>query len=132
MDERRKERRYSVRRDAFVWDFPGGRFHQVVVEDASRSGMQLQSERSLQHGSQIAVNLKGMIVWGTVQYCRPLKGWFASGIRMNHVDDRILEGVVSHPTGGFVTGGGQVASPSGADLLNTSTAGSAAFGFVSK
>jgi hypothetical protein len=38
---------------------------------------------------------------------------------------------VYDPTGGFVTGGGQVASPSAADLLNTS-AGPATFGFVSK
>jgi hypothetical protein len=39
---------------------------------------------------------------------------------------------VYDPTGGFVTGGGQVASPAGADLLNTSAAGQATFGFVSK
>jgi len=36
------------------------------------------------------------------------------------------------PNGGFVTGGGQVVSPAGADLLNTSAAGAATFGFVSK
>lgn len=39
---------------------------------------------------------------------------------------------VYDPTGGFVTGGGQVASPAGADLVNTSAAGLATFGFVSK
>jgi hypothetical protein len=39
---------------------------------------------------------------------------------------------VYDPTGGFVTGGGQVASPAGVDLLNTSAAGPATFGFVSK
>ncbi|MBI2681260.1 MAG: hypothetical protein HYX25_09680 [Candidatus Solibacter usitatus] len=39
---------------------------------------------------------------------------------------------VYDPSGGFVTGGGQVASPAGADLLNTSAAGQATFGFVSK
>jgi len=39
---------------------------------------------------------------------------------------------VYDPNGSFVTGGGQVASPSGADLLNTSAAGQATFGFVSK
>src|SRR5205823_1558598 len=39
---------------------------------------------------------------------------------------------VYDPTGGFVTGGGQVASPAGADLVNTSMAGQATFGFVSK
>jgi hypothetical protein len=35
-------------------------------------------------------------------------------------------------SGGFVTGGGQVASPAGADLVNASAAGLATFGFVSK
>jgi hypothetical protein len=39
---------------------------------------------------------------------------------------------VYDPTGGFVTGGGEVASPAGVDLLNTSAAGPATFGFVSK
>lgn len=39
---------------------------------------------------------------------------------------------VYDPTGGFVTGGGRVASPAGADLLSASAAGPANFGFVSK
>lgn len=39
---------------------------------------------------------------------------------------------VYDPSGGFVTGGGQVASPAGADLANPSAAGQATFGFVSK
>lgn len=39
---------------------------------------------------------------------------------------------VYDPAGGFATGGGQVASPAGADLLNSSAAGQATFGFVSK
>jgi parallel beta-helix repeat protein len=39
---------------------------------------------------------------------------------------------VYDPNGGFVTGGGQVWSPAGADLLNISAAGIATFGFVSK
>jgi PilZ domain len=91
MDERRKEQRYSVRQDAFVWDFPNGGFHPAVIEDVSRSGMRLHSEDSLQHGSQIAVDLKGVIVCGTVQYCRPLEDRFAAGIRINHVDDRTFE-----------------------------------------
>ncbi len=39
---------------------------------------------------------------------------------------------VYDPNGSFVTGGGQVASPQGADLLNTTAAGQATFGFVSK
>jgi len=38
---------------------------------------------------------------------------------------------VYDPSAGFVTGGGQVASPAGADLLNTASAGQATFGFVS-
>lgn len=39
---------------------------------------------------------------------------------------------VYDPSGSFVTGGGQIGSPAGADLLNTSAAGTATFGFVSK
>jgi virginiamycin B lyase len=39
---------------------------------------------------------------------------------------------VYDPSGSFVTGGGQVPSPVGADLLNPSTTGPATFGFVSK
>lgn len=39
---------------------------------------------------------------------------------------------VYDPSGGFVTGTGQVASPVEADLLNTSASGPAALGFVSK
>jgi hypothetical protein len=95
MDERRKEQRYPVRQDVFVWEFPDGEFHPAVVEDVSWSGMRLQSQHSLRHGGQIAVDLKGMIVCGTVQYCRPLEDRFTAGISINHVDDRIVEGVVS-------------------------------------
>jgi len=39
---------------------------------------------------------------------------------------------VYDPSGGFVTGGGQINSPAGADLLNPAAAGKATFGFVSK
>lgn len=39
---------------------------------------------------------------------------------------------VYDPTGAFVTGGGSIESPSGADLANSSAAGPARFGFVSK
>jgi hypothetical protein len=39
---------------------------------------------------------------------------------------------VYDPNGSFVTGGGQVTSPFGADLLNTWASGQASFGFVSK
>lgn len=39
---------------------------------------------------------------------------------------------VYDPNGSFVTGGGQVASSSGADLLNPTASGQATFGFVSK
>ena len=39
---------------------------------------------------------------------------------------------VYDPTAGFVTGGGEVASPVGADLLNATANGPAKFGFVSK
>lgn len=95
MDERQKEQRYAVGQDAFVWDFAGGVFHQVFVKDVSRSEMRLQSKHSLQHGSQIAVDLKGMIVCGSVQYCRPVEDWFAVGVLVNHVDDSTFEGVLS-------------------------------------
>ena len=95
MDESRKEQRSQARQDVFVWDFPDGGFHPAVVEDVSWSGMRLQSQHSLRHGSQIAVDLKGMIVCGAVQHCRPLGDRFTVGISINHVDDRILEGVVS-------------------------------------
>ena len=40
--------------------------------------------------------------------------------------------VVYDPMGRFATGGGAVNSPAGADLANTSAAGTATFGFVSK
>jgi hypothetical protein len=95
MDDRQKEQRHPVRQDVFVWEFPDGEFHPAVVEDVSWSGMRLQSQHSLRHGSYIAVDLKGMIVCGTVLYCRPLEDWFTVGISINHVDDRIVEGVVS-------------------------------------
>jgi galactose oxidase-like protein len=39
---------------------------------------------------------------------------------------------VYDPSGGFVTGGGNIQSPAGADLVNPSAAGLATFGFVSK
>jgi hypothetical protein len=107
MDEPQKEQRYAVRRDAFVWDFPGGGFHTALVEEVSWSGMQLQSKHSPQLGSQIAVDLKGMIVWGTVQHCRPLEDWFAAGIRIDHVDDRTFDGVLSHRNAAMVYLGGE-------------------------
>jgi hypothetical protein len=40
--------------------------------------------------------------------------------------------VVYDPSGAFVTGGGSVNSPAGADSANPTTAGTATFGFVSK
>ena len=95
MDEQRKEQRYPVRQDVFVWEFPDGEFRPAVVDDVSWSEMRLQSKHNLRHGSQIAVDLKGMIVCGTVQYCHPLGDRFTVGISINHVDDRIVEGVVS-------------------------------------
>ena len=94
MDERRKEQRYPVEHDAFVWDFPDGGFHSAVVEDVSRSGMRLKSDYNFKQGDRIAVDLNGMIVCGTVQYCRPLGKRFAVGIRINHVDDGVIEGVL--------------------------------------
>jgi hypothetical protein len=39
---------------------------------------------------------------------------------------------VYDPTGGFVTGGGSISSPIGADLANSGASGPATFGFVSK
>ena len=95
MDEPQKEQRSSVMQDVFVWDFPDGGFHTALVEEVSWSEMRIQSQHSFRQGSQIAVDLKGMIVCGTVQYCRPLGDRLTASISINHVDDRIVEGVMS-------------------------------------
>ena len=94
MDEKRKEQRYSVREDTFVWNFREAHFRRASVEDVSRSGMRLRCDYDFTQGTQIGIDLKGVIICGTVRYCTPVESGFAVGIRVNYVGDDILASLV--------------------------------------
>jgi len=93
MDNRRKEPRYLAKEDAFLWDLHRikGGYHSVSIVDVSRNGMRLESADRLGQGSHIAIDFRGMIVCGTVQYCKIVQDRFAMGVRIHDVLDPLGE-----------------------------------------
>ena len=98
MDNRRAEQRYLVKEDAFVWDLHHIKagYHPVSIVDVSRNGMRLESVGRLGQGSQVAIDFRGMIVCGTVQYCRLVENRFAMGVRIKDVLDPLREEPADH------------------------------------
>src|SRR6266853_5543218 len=93
MDNRRTEQRYLVKEDAFVWDLHRIKagYHPARIVDVSRNGMRMESVGRLVQGSHVAIDFRGMIVCGTVQYCRLVENRFVMGIRIKDVLDPLRE-----------------------------------------
>jgi hypothetical protein len=91
-----------VKEDAFVWDLHRiqAGHHSVSIIDVSRNGMCLESADRLGQGSHIAIDFRGMIVCGTVQYCKMSADRFAMGVRINDVLDPLGEEVTNYSADG--------------------------------
>ena len=89
MDERRSEPRYLVTEEAFVWDLNRLKagYHTATIVDVSRNGMQLESRDRYPRGSYVGVDFRGMIICGTVQHCKPIRGRFSIGIQIKDLMD---------------------------------------------
>lgn len=98
MDNRRAEHRYMVKEDAFVWDLHHIKagYHSASIVDVSRNGMRLESTGRLVQGSHIAIDFRGMIVCGTVQYCRLVENRFTLGVQIKDVLDPLKEDPFGH------------------------------------
>lgn len=98
MDERRAEPRYLVKEDAFVWDLHHMKagYQSARIVDVSRNGMRLELSGRLIQGSQVAIDFRGMIICGTVQYCGLIENGFALGIRIKDVLDPLREEPAGH------------------------------------
>jgi hypothetical protein len=85
--EQRRETRYQTN-DAVEVEMLQAGFPRVAasIVDISRSGMCLLSETTIGKGSQVKITLeKQVVIFGEVQYCRPTKGGFHSGILIQDV-----------------------------------------------
>jgi hypothetical protein len=93
MDDRRVEARYLVKEDAFVWDLHHMKagYQSARIVDVSRNGMRLELSGRLTRGSQVAIDFRGMIICGTIQYCGLIENGFALGIRIKDVLDPLRE-----------------------------------------
>jgi len=93
MQERRSEPRYRVREGALVWELTRMKagFRETTIVDISRNGMRLVTNSKLVEGSQVAIDFRGMVICGSVQYCRPDENLFTAGIRIGGVLDQVSE-----------------------------------------
>ncbi len=85
--EQRREARYrtndAVRVEILQAGFP---LVAASIVDISRSGLCLLSESTIGKGAQVKVTLeKQVVIFGEVQYCRPARGGFQSGIVIQDV-----------------------------------------------
>jgi hypothetical protein len=71
-------------------------YHSASIVDVSRNGMRLESVGRLVQGSHIAIDFRGMIVCGTVQYCRLVESRFVMGIHIKDVLDPLREEPADH------------------------------------
>ena len=62
-------------------------YHTVNIIDISRNGLRLEAADQVMEGSQIAVDFRGMIVCGTIRYCKTAGRNYALGVRINDVLD---------------------------------------------
>src|ERR1700676_1325587 len=85
--EQRREARYRTNDTVEVEILQTG-FQRVTasVVDVSRSGLCLLSESTIGKGAQVKITLeKHVVIFGEVQYCRPTRGGFHSGILIQDV-----------------------------------------------
>lgn len=85
--EQRRETRYQTNDPVEVEILQAG-FQRVTasIVDISRSGLCLQSETTIGKGAQVKITLeKQVVIFGEVQYCRPARGGFHSGIVIQDV-----------------------------------------------
>ncbi len=80
--EKRRETRYQTNDVVEVEILQPG-FHRVAafIVDVSRSGLRLMSKLTIGKGAQVKITMqKHVVIFGEVQYCRPVRGGFHSGI----------------------------------------------------
>ena len=85
--EQRRETRYQTN-DAVEVELLQAGFQRVKasIVDISRSGLCLLSETTIGKGAQVKITLeKQVVIFGEVQYCRPARGGFQSGIVIQDV-----------------------------------------------
>ena len=85
--EQRRETRYQTN-DAVEVEILQAGFQRVAasIVDISRSGLCLLSESTIGKGTQVKITLeKHVVIFGEVQYCRPARGGFHSGIVIQDV-----------------------------------------------
>jgi hypothetical protein len=85
--EQRREARYQTN-DAVEVEMLQAGFQRVAasIVDVSRSGLCLLSESTIGKGAQVKITLeKHVVIFGEVQYCRPARGGFHSGIVIQDV-----------------------------------------------
>jgi hypothetical protein len=85
--DQRRETRYRTN-DAVTVEILQAGFERTIasIVDISRSGLCLLSESTIAKGAQVKVRLdKQVIIFGEVQYCRPARGGFHSGIVIQDV-----------------------------------------------
>jgi PilZ domain-containing protein len=97
MQDRRSEPRYTVREGALVWDLSRIKagFQEATIVDLSRNGIRLVANREFATGTQVAIDFRGMVICGSVQYCAPSENRFAAGIRIGGVLDQVSEDYVA-------------------------------------
>lgn len=76
-----------------VWELsrPKAGYQNTTIVDVSRNGMRLIIDRKLLRGGQVAIDFRGMVICGKVQYCVPEEDRFAVGIRIGDVMDQVAE-----------------------------------------
>ena len=85
--EQRREARYQTN-DAVEVEMlqTGSQRVAASIVDVSRSGLCLLSESTIGKGAQVKITLeKHVVIFGEVQYCRPARGGFHSGIVIQDV-----------------------------------------------
>jgi len=83
--EQRRETRYQTNDPVEILQAGFQRVTASIV-DISRSGLCLHSETTIGKGAQVKITLeKQVVIFGEVQYCRPARGGFHSGIVIQDV-----------------------------------------------
>ena len=92
--ERRREARYAAEEAVVlsVLSFGAETTYMARITDVSRSGIRLEAPQYLPSGSEIAVGLRGSLVFGNVRHCKEVRaGWFSSGVQITRVSEEFSE-----------------------------------------
>ena len=120
MEERRHEPRYSVTEEAVVWT--GGDVQAALIEDVSKSGVRVRTECALSCGNDVTVNLRGLVVCGTVQHSYPEGNTHVAGIQIDLVKDSLTNALSANESLRILERAGR-AAPSLDELLDDVLAG---------